>query len=101
MPDPDDPDTGLNTPLIARLAAADRVYIAGEAGSHCVRATTEHLVASLAQPDRAKLVLLTDCMSPVSGFEAQQQGFLEEMSRLGVRLATSAEVLPELLDNVG
>lgn len=99
VPDPDDPDTQLNTPLIARLAAADRVYIAGEAGSHCVRATTEHLVANFAAENCSKLVLLTDCMSPVSGFEAQQQAFVEAMRRLGVRTATSAEALAELLDN--
>lgn len=99
VPDPDDPDTQLNTPLITRLAAADRVYIAGEAGSHCVRATTEHIVANFAPENCSKLVLLTDCMSPVSGFEAQQQSFVEAMRRLGVRTATSAEVLPELLDN--
>ena len=99
VPDPDDPDTQLNTPLITRLAAADRVYIAGEAGSHCVRATTEHLVANFAAENCSKLVLLTDCMSPVSGFEAQQQSFVEAMRRLGVRTATSDQVLAELLDN--
>lgn len=99
VPDPDDPDTQLNTPLIARLAAADRVYIAGEAGSHCVRATTEHLVANFAPENCSKLVLITDCMSPVSGYATQQQSFIEAMVRLGVRTASSAEVRAELLDN--
>jgi hypothetical protein len=64
-----------------------------------VRATTEHIVANFAPGQRSKLVLLTDCMSPVSGFEAQQQAFLDEMRRQGVRTATSTEVLPELLEN--
>jgi hypothetical protein len=36
-------------------------------------------------------------MSPVAGFEAQQAAFLDGMRALGVRLAESAEVLPELL----
>jgi len=38
-------------------------------------------------------VLLTDCMSPVAGFEAQHQAFLDAMRARGVRLATSNEAL--------
>jgi nicotinamidase/pyrazinamidase len=36
-----------------------------------VRATTEHLVEHLGG-DPARVVLLTDCMSPVAGFEAER-----------------------------
>ncbi|MEO7497528.1 MAG: cysteine hydrolase, partial [Massilia sp.] len=68
VPDVDDDSTWRNAGLIALLASADRVYICGEAGSHCVRATTEHLVDNLDAQQIAKLVLLTDCMSPVGGF---------------------------------
>jgi nicotinamidase/pyrazinamidase len=38
-------------------------------------------------------VLLTDCMSPVGGFEAQHQAFLDDMRAQGVRLMTSGEAL--------
>lgn len=99
VPDEDDPATQLNLGFIATLAQADTVYITGEAGSHCVRATTEHIAANLDAAGRARLVLVTDCMSPVAGFEAQYQDFLAAMSRAGVRLATSAEVLQELQAN--
>ncbi|HRD85857.1 MAG TPA: cysteine hydrolase, partial [Rubrivivax sp.] len=51
----------------------------------------EHLVQHLPGGDPARLVLLTDCMSPVAGFEAEQAGFLAGMQRRGVRLATAAE----------
>ncbi|MEG3000649.1 MAG: cysteine hydrolase [Comamonas sp.] len=88
VPDPQDPDTGLNRALLAHLAAFDTVVIAGEASSHCVRATTEHIVQhSGIAPDR--LVLLTDCMSPVAGFEAAHDSFVQQMRDLGVRCTSS------------
>ncbi|HEY0586160.1 MAG TPA: cysteine hydrolase [Pseudoduganella sp.] len=96
VPDPTDPDSQLNRELIASLSQADTIYITGEAGSHCVKATTEHIADHI---DPRKLVLVTDCMSPVSGFETQYLEFAQAMQRRGARLATSAEVLPELLAN--
>ena len=103
VPDPQDPATQLNIPFLDSLVSADRIYICGEAGSHCVKASTEHIADYLqAQQGRealAKLVLLTDCMSPVPGFEAQQEAFIAAMLARGARLATSTEILPELLAN--
>ncbi len=99
VPDPDDDGTQLNQGFIDLLAQADRVYITGEAGSHCVKATTEHIVASFAPQDLAKLVLLTDCMSPVAGFESQYRDFVGDMAARGVQVASAADVLPELLAN--
>jgi nicotinamidase-related amidase len=96
VPDADDEATQLNQPLLDTLAAADQVLIAGEASSHCVRATTEHIADHLPAGYAGRLVLLTDCMSPVAGFEAQHSAFLADMRARGLRLATSAEMLPEL-----
>ncbi|MGZ3182786.1 MAG: cysteine hydrolase [Telluria sp.] len=95
--DPNDESTQLNRELIGRLDRCDRIYIAGEAGSHCVRATTEHIVDNLDPTTLRRLVLLVDCMSPVAGFEQHQQHFLQNMRARGVELATAADVLPELL----
>ncbi len=99
VPDADDPDTQLNQGFIAMLAGADQILIAGEAGSHCVKATTEHIADNFSAHSLSRLVLLTDCMSPVSGFDAQYQGFLQDMQARGLRLARSSDVLPELLAN--
>ena len=88
VPDAQDPETGLNQALLRRLNASEQVVIAGEAGSHCVRATTEHIVEHWGT-DRSRLVLLTDCMSPVAGFEAAQQEFVQRMRDMGVRCTTS------------
>jgi len=91
VPDADDPATALNLALLADLDRADTLFIAGEASSHCVRATTEHIVANLPSGQAERIVLLTDCMSPVSGFERQADDFLADMKAKGVRLATAAQ----------
>jgi len=99
VPDAEDPGTQLNLNFLDDLAQADTVYITGQAASHCVRATTEDIVANLDAAGRARLVLVTDCMSPVAGFEAQSRQFIEQMAAVGVRLAGSQEVLRELKAN--
>jgi len=99
VPDHDDEGTQLNTRFIARLRAADTVLIAGEAGSHCVKATTEHIAENLDPGELAKLVLLTDCISPVTGFEPQYEAFVADMRERGVRIAESSDVLPWLQAN--
>ena len=96
VPDPEDNATQTNHALIQNLAQADMVLIAGEAGSHCVRSTTEHIVQQLPTENIRRLVLLTDCISPVAGFDAQYQNLLNDMAQKGVRLAKSTEVISEL-----
>ncbi|NSL55880.1 cysteine hydrolase family protein [Uliginosibacterium aquaticum] len=99
VPDPADAATQLNEALLARLRSAERVFIAGEAGSHCVRATTEHIVAHWPAAELGKLVLIEDCISPVSGFESAYAEFLAAMRERGVQLMNASEVRAELLDN--
>jgi len=96
VPDAGDPGTQLNQRLIERLDRAGLLLIAGEAGSHCVKATTEHVVDHLPSGRLERVVLMTDCLSPVGGFEAQQQEFLDAMRARGVQLATSTELLRRL-----
>lgn len=99
VPDAEDPDTELNLPLVQALDQADLLLIAGEASSHCVKATTEHIVDNLPSGRAGKLVLVTDCMSPVTGFKAQHRAFLDDMARRGVQMKTSAEALALLAAN--
>jgi len=99
VPDADDDSTQINHALIAQLAKADQVYITGEAGSHCVKATTEHIVEHWDSAQLAKLVLVTDCMSAVSGFDEQFTGFIAAMRERGVQLAQSGDVIAALIDN--
>ena len=94
MPDREDPETDVNDRLLRELAKADRLIVAGEASSHCVRSTVEDIVNHLPKlsPEwtASRVVLLTDCMSPVGGFEREQAAFLESMHTRGVQLAQSS-----------
>jgi len=92
VPDAADVGTQLNETLIAELAQADELWIAGEASSHCVRATVEHLVEHLPSEGLSKLVLITDAMSPVGGFEAEAQQFISAMQARGLRSASTVEL---------
>lgn len=94
VPDPDDPATRLNATLIDRLAAAGSIVVAGEALSHCVANTVRDLADALGAEQVRKFVLLTDCTSPVGGFEALGKTFLEELAARGMRTARSADFAP-------
>jgi nicotinamidase/pyrazinamidase len=96
VPRPDDPATELNQALLQDLDRADHILVAGEAGSHCVRATTEHIAQYLPSGRPQRITLLTDCMSPVSGFEAQQADFLRSMRERGLQLAPSGQILADI-----
>lgn len=88
VPDPEDPRTGINHSLLERVRAADCVAVAGEALSHCVANTIKDLVEPLGG-DLSKLVLIRDATSSVPGFEALGEAFLDEMTKLGMRLDSS------------
>ncbi|MCG2586398.1 isochorismatase family protein [Massilia sp. TS11] len=92
VPDPDDAATQTNQPLLARLGAAEQILVAGEASSHCVKASVAHLVEQI---DPARLILLSDCMSPVTGFAAEADAFLQDMAARGARVCTSSALLAE------
>ena len=96
VPDADDAGTQLNRELLARLDDSDLLLIAGQASSHCVKATTEHIADHLPGGRLGRVVLLRDGMSPVTGFERQADGFLTSMAQRGMQVATMADV-PALL----
>ena len=89
VPNPADPATQRNSNLIDTLRRTDRVFVAGEAGSHCVAATVRDLTDSRADDavEPAKIILLEDAVSPVAGFEALQADFLRDLTARGMVLA--------------
>lgn len=95
VPDPTDPHTQLNDALISKLVQANTLLIAGEASSHCVKSTVEHFVENSFHTSQNRIVLLTDCISPVFGFEAHTESFLSGMREHGIRLATTAQLSEE------
>lgn len=93
VPDASDASTLLNTTLIRTLERADMIIIAGEALSHCVANTVRDIANNFGEDNIKKMVLLTDCTSPVTGFEQLGTDFVKEMSARGMQLATSVDFL--------
>lgn len=91
--DHEDPTTGLNTDLITLLQKMDLIAIAGEAGSHCVCNSLRDLISNFGDENIKKLVLLSDCTSPVPGFEKLQEDFINEMVGRGMKVTTSDKFL--------
>jgi len=99
VPDPEDPSTQLNADFLNMLAEADIVAIAGEALSHCVKATVTQIADNIGDEHIKKFQILTDCASPVAAvpggpdFPAIAQQWLKEMEQRGMTLTTAAEFL--------
>ena len=86
VPGADDPRTALNQPLLQALERpSGTLLVAGEALSHCVAASVQDLIEQWDAERLQRTVLLTDCMSPVPGFEAMGVRFLEAARACGVR----------------
>lgn len=66
IPDPAVPETQFNAALVSDLDRFDTIYIMGEAKSHCVANSLKQLL-NFAPTMSEKLVLVTDCMSDVTG----------------------------------
>lgn len=92
VPDAADPLTQLNTKLIQILKEADKIYIAGEALSHCVANTVRDVADYLGDIHVRKLILLEDCSSSVPGFEHLGDAFIKEMTLKGMQTVRSTDI---------
>ena len=100
VPRADDPRTQTNHELIEKCRPkSGLLFVAGEAASHCVAATLEHLFEAFCDQEIRRVVLLEDCMSPVTGFEPNAKAFLDRSVTLGARALTSAQALTEISRN--
>ncbi|HIU63610.1 MAG TPA: nicotinamidase [Candidatus Avacidaminococcus intestinavium] len=89
----------FNMALVEKLLKYDRVFIAGEASSHCVKATVEDILAVIKKTDpraASKLYLLADCMSPVpalpgADFPQMAEEALQKFAKTGVHVVCSKE----------
>ena len=100
VPSADDPRTQTNRELIEKCRPkSGLLWVAGEAGSHCVAATLEHLFEEFTEQESRRVVLLKDCMSPVTGFESNAEAFVDRAVARGARALTSAQALTEISKN--
>lgn len=104
VPDPNDPSSQLNGRFLKVLQDADIIVVAGEASSHCVKATVEQVADNIGDEHVRKFHLLTDCMSPVGAvtdgngnvlvdFPAIADQFLTDMAARGMTLTNSVDFL--------
>lgn len=90
MPMPDNPETLLNAGFLATLRDADIIPIAGEALSHCVRATVQQIVDNIGDEHVKKIHLLTDCSTSIPAipgvvdFPALTEAWLKQMTKRGL-----------------
>ncbi len=94
VPDANDPGTCTNYAFINALKDESTIFIAGEALSHCVANTIRDL--SVYVP-LSKMILLTDCASPIPGYEYEAEKFMNEMTARGMQTAVSTEVVGSLV----
>jgi nicotinamidase-related amidase len=90
-----------NTVFLDALASADAVILAGQAASHCVRATAEDLMAHLDPSELGKIYLLTDCMTSIAVPAPDRPGeFLFDFTpRAEATLARAAEAGMHLVES--
>ena len=99
VPDPRALESCLNVSLIEAVMQHDRVYIAGEAKSHCVLETERQLVNYFEkQPEMLdKLYFLKDCTSSVQhsaiNFDALAEDELARMEKMGVHIVSSTAMI--------
>jgi len=99
IPDPEDATSVLNITLLDAVMQHDKVYIAGEAKSHCVLETERQLVSHFSdQPEILKrLHFLQDCTSSVKhpnvDFDAITNAELTTMEQQGVQVVLSTAAI--------
>lgn len=79
--DPADPASALNLPLLKKLQTFDRIYVSGQALSHCVARSVQDLIEHV-PPE--KITVFADTTSPVTGFEKDAETFTAEAKAAGV-----------------
>jgi nicotinamidase-related amidase len=90
IPIPDAPETGLNTGLIDKLRSFDRIFIAGEARSHCVANTIRQLFDF---PEIVRnLVILNNCMSNVPNCDLLAKPIFDNAVEMGAKLIDTTDI---------
>lgn len=96
---PDKPNGGLNTDFLNMLARYDRVYIAGQAKSHCVLETVSSMMRYFAHTPAIinKIRVIRDAMSSVAhpeiDFDALANEAFARFESAGLRLVNTTDAL--------
>lgn len=99
VPDPNDPSTQLNWPLLDTLQKADIILLSGEALSHCLANTVRDIANNFGEDNIKKMVLLRDATSSVGDlpgstmFHDMGEDFIKEMTGRGMQISTTVDFL--------
>ena len=85
-------DTAFNDSFHTSLMQSDRLFVCGQAMSHCVNYTLRDVVAKWKVDETSRICLLTDCASAVPGFESSATKFVNDMKEQGVQTKVAAEL---------
>lgn len=85
-------DTTFNHELFASLNASDKIIVCGQALSHCVNYSVVDLMEKMDVMERKKVVLLSDCASPVYMCEKDAEEFLEYVKKKGGTVCKAADI---------
>jgi nicotinamidase/pyrazinamidase len=95
---PDHPQGQLHSGVLATLAEADYLLVAGEAASHCVLETLADLVKQWDRSRLERVYVLQDCMSPVQHPEVDFAALVNEQfsgfAAAGMQFVDSTDDLP-------
>ena len=91
--DPEDDGTGINTGLIEVLRKADIIAITGQALSHCVANTIRDIANDFGDENVKKFTLIEDTCSNVTNFEDLGKAFVDELTKLGMKVSNSVDFL--------
>jgi nicotinamidase-related amidase len=92
IPDENASETQLNQSLIDNLLQYEKIYVAGEARSHCVATSIQQaidLIPELAQ----KMVIIEDCMSDVTGLGHLGEQTYKQAKALGISFVGSKTMI--------
>jgi len=85
-----EPDTHLNKGVIYRLEDFDKIYISGEAESHCVAVSVKQML-KYGNFKEGQVIILSDSMSPVTGFETIADPIYKEAREKGFRFLRTVD----------
>lgn len=94
--DPQDAESGLNIALLYAIMKYDKIYVAGEAKSHCVLESEKQLVNHFGKKPEIlrRLHFLQDCTSSIKHStinDAQVEEELSKMKEQGVQMVLSTD----------
>lgn len=92
VPDENVPETQPNLKLLNQLSQYNKIFVAGEAKSHCV-ATSIQQAMELASDVASKMVIIEDCMSDVTGLGHLAEPIYQRAKEMGIGFVKSTFLL--------